>query len=108
MKWIKANIIPIVLCVGAGYCLRFINEYLGLSSSHIFQDFLILAFVVLAFWQKKISALILSILTILFLLLIEIYSPLPWNPILRGLLIIILLSYLVIWTKSTILTEKEL
>jgi hypothetical protein len=108
MKWIKDNLISIISCLGGGYYLRFLNEYLGLSSSPILQDFLILTFVIMGFWQKKSSVLILSVLTILSLGVIEFYSPLRWNNLIRATLILILLSYLVVWSKNLNLKKRKL
>lgn len=100
IKWIKDKLIPIILCVGGGFCLRFLNEYLGLPLSHILQDSLILAFVIMGFWQKKSSALILSVLTTFSLGIIEFYNPLQWNNLLRAALILILLIYLVVFFRT--------
>lgn len=107
MKWKKNNIIPIALCVGGGYLLRIANEYLSLPLNHILQDCLILTFVIMGFRQKSSSALILSLLTILSLGFIEIYSPLQWNNLLRAVLIVILLIYLFFWSRNLNLKQKE-
>lgn len=107
MKWIKDNILSIFLCVGGGYCLRFLNEYLDTHLNHVLQDSLILAFVIMGFWQKKSSTLILSIFTIFSLGIIEIYSPLQWNNLLRAILIISLFIYFVIWSRNLNLKFKK-
>ena len=100
MKYLKDRIIPIVLCLGLGYSLRFLSEHLSLTINHIIQDLFILAFVIAGFWQQKIFALILAIFTILFLCIIEIYIPLEWNNLLRGTFIAVLLCYLFAWFKK--------
>lgn len=108
MKWIKKNVIPIALCVAGGYFLKLSNEYLSLPLNHLFQDCLILMFVIMGFWKRTSSVLILSLFTIFSLGFIEIYSSLEWNNLLRAILIIILLIYLFIWSKILNLKQEQL
>lgn len=101
MNKLKEKLIPIFVCVGGGFCLSYFNKYFGLPLSHILQDFLILTFVVMGFWQKKTYALVLAVTSAFLLGLIELYSPQHLNNLLRGGLIIILLIFLIFWSMPS-------
>jgi uncharacterized membrane protein len=104
-EWGKDKLTAIIFCLGGGFLLRMINEYLGFPKSHILQDCLILSFVIISFWRQKPLAIILSGLTVILLGIIEYYSLPQWNNLLRAFLILALLIYLLIWCRCRKLNQ---
>lgn len=100
MSWIKNKLKFIILCVGGGFLLRILNDYLGFPGSHILQDCLIISFIIMGFWRHKSLAAILSMVAVILLGLIEYYSLPQWNNLLRAFLILAFFIYLLIWSKQ--------